>query len=212
MSHFKKLIALGLSLASLAAAQGAGPTQAELNAADTSTNSWLMMNKGYSGQRHVALTQINTSNASRLHPLCTFNTGEPGPFQATPQVYRGVMYIVKEYKTYAVSATNCNLLWTNNYKPHLAHGVRHAPRRGALQRHGHPRQQQRPSVRVERPDRQADVGHQGGRFRKRRFHQLCPDRLEQHGVHGRGRRGLGASRATCTRTTLAPASSSGRST
>ena len=117
MSHFSKLIALGLSLASLAAAQGAGPTQAELNAADTSTNSWLMMNKGYSGQRHVALTQINTSNASRLKPLCTFDTKEPGPFQATPQVYQGVMYIVKEYKTYAVSATNCKLLWTNDYKP-----------------------------------------------------------------------------------------------
>lgn len=117
MSYFPKVLALGLSLASLAAAQGAGPTQAELNRADTSTTSWLMMNKGYSGQRHVALNQINTSNAGRLTRLCTFDTKEPGPFQATPQVYQGVMYIVKEYKTYALNATNCKVLWQHEYKP-----------------------------------------------------------------------------------------------
>ena len=126
MKHFPKLLALGLGLAaSLATAQGGdsamstgmGPTQADLNAAQTSTDSWLMMNKGYSGQRYSPLSQINTSNVAKLSPLCTFDTKEPGPFQSTPQVYQGVMYVVKEYKTYAVNATNCDLIWQNDYKP-----------------------------------------------------------------------------------------------
>lgn len=124
-------LSLTLGLTSLAAAQGAGPSQAELNRADTSTNSWLMMNKGYTGQRHVALSQINTSNASHLAPLCTFDTKEAGPFQATPQVYQGVMYLVKEYKTYAVSATTCKQLWQHTYTPTSA-TVFGTPRGAAL--------------------------------------------------------------------------------
>jgi alcohol dehydrogenase (cytochrome c) len=117
MQHRTRSFALGLSLlASFATAQGLGPTQAELNAADTSTN-WLMMNKGYSGQRYSPLSQINTSNAGRVQRLCTFNTKDPGSFQATPQVYQGVMYVTKGYRTYAVNAVNCNVIWQHEYKP-----------------------------------------------------------------------------------------------
>ncbi|WP_045235106.1 pyrroloquinoline quinone-dependent dehydrogenase [Deinococcus pimensis] len=117
MQHLTKLFALSLSLLSLAAAQGMGPTQGELNAADTDTNSWLMMNKGYSGQRYVALSQINTRNVGGLQRLCTFDTKDIGSFQATPQVYQGVMYVMKGYRTYAINARNCNLIWQHEYKP-----------------------------------------------------------------------------------------------
>lgn len=127
MQHLVKLLTLSLGLsASLAAAQGMsdmgmgmgmGPTQAELNTADTSTSSWLMMNKGYSGQRYVALSQINASNANRLQRLCTFDTKDPGSFQSTPQVYQGVAYFTKGYRTYAIGATNCKLIWQHEYKP-----------------------------------------------------------------------------------------------
>ena len=129
MKHAQKLSALSLGLLvsfALAGGSGApnttssmtmGPTQADLDAAQTSTDSWLMMNKGYSGQRYSPLSQINAANVSKLSRLCTYDTKEAGPFQSTPQVYQGVMYVVKEYKTYAIDATNCNLVWQNEYKP-----------------------------------------------------------------------------------------------
>lgn len=94
-----------------------GPTQEELNNADAATDSWLMYNKGYSGQRHVALDQINSSNVANLKRVCTFDTDDDGSFQITPQVYKGVAFIAKALKSYAVDATTCKTLWVNSYKP-----------------------------------------------------------------------------------------------
>jgi len=49
----------------------AGPTQAELNAADIAENHWLMYNKGYSGERYSSLRQNHDAQrawlASCLH-------------------------------------------------------------------------------------------------------------------------------------------------
>jgi hypothetical protein len=42
------------------------PTQAELDAADTSSDNWLMYNKGYRGERYSTLAQIDTKNAGSL--------------------------------------------------------------------------------------------------------------------------------------------------
>ena len=59
------------------------PTQAELDAADTATTNWLMYNKGYRGERYSLLKQINTQNAGKLRPVCMFQLGELGTFEAS---------------------------------------------------------------------------------------------------------------------------------
>ena len=104
-----------LSLGSALAIQG--PTQDDLNNADQATDSWLMYNKGYMGQRYSALDQINTGNVANLKRVCTFDTGFDGSFQVTPQIYRGVMFITNATHTWALNATNCTVLWKNTYTP-----------------------------------------------------------------------------------------------
>lgn len=55
-----KVLGFGLGVALLlgSALAVVGPSQEELNNADSATDSWLMYNKGYKGQRHSALDQI----------------------------------------------------------------------------------------------------------------------------------------------------------
>jgi PQQ-dependent dehydrogenase (methanol/ethanol family) len=95
------------------------PTQAELDAADTSTTSWLMYNKGYRGERYSLLTRINTENAKSLHPVCMFQLGELGTFSTGPVVYDGILYATTHLGTYAIDATTCKKLWTHQ---HVAQG------------------------------------------------------------------------------------------
>jgi alcohol dehydrogenase (cytochrome c) len=94
-----------------------GPTQEDLNNADTATDSWLMYNKGYSGQRHSTLDQINSTNVANLKRVCTFDTGDDGSFQVTPQIYKGVAFLATGHRSYAIDATTCKTLWVNIYKP-----------------------------------------------------------------------------------------------
>ncbi len=115
MSKTALMLIAALSLGSALAVQG--PTQAELNNADQASDSWLMYNKGYMGQRYSPLNQINTSNVANLKRVCTFDTNEDGSFQVTPQVYKGAMFVTKATSTWAVDATNCKVLWKNTYKP-----------------------------------------------------------------------------------------------
>jgi len=96
-----------------------GPTQAELDAADASTSDWLMYNKGYRGERYSTLSQINTSNASRLHPVCMFQLGELGTFHSGLVTYDGILYATTHLGTYAIDATTCKKLWSHQ---HVAQG------------------------------------------------------------------------------------------
>ena len=92
-----------------------GPTQKELSAASTATDNWLFYNKGYSGERHSSLKQINTDNVMDLQRTCTYDVGDLGGFQVTPQVYKGVMFITSMTKTLALDATTCKLIWEHDY-------------------------------------------------------------------------------------------------
>ena len=96
-----------------------GPTQAELDAADTDTSSWLMYNKGYRGQRYSLLKAINTTNAAKLKPICMFQLGELGTFSTGPVVYDGILYATTHLGTYAIDATTCKKLWSHQ---HVAQG------------------------------------------------------------------------------------------
>jgi alcohol dehydrogenase (cytochrome c) len=97
----------------------AKPTQAELDAADTATGTWLMYNKGYRGERYSLLKKINATNAGTLRPVCMFQLGELGTFSTGPVMYDGILYATTHLGTYAIDATTCKKLWTHQ---HVAQG------------------------------------------------------------------------------------------
>src|SRR3954447_12360361 len=96
------------------------PTQAQLDAADTDTQSWLMYNKGYRGERYSRLAGIHSRNAQLLKPVCMFQLGELGTFQTGPVMYDGVLYATTHLGTYAIDATTCKKRWSHQ---HLAQGA-----------------------------------------------------------------------------------------
>jgi alcohol dehydrogenase (cytochrome c) len=107
------LIAAGLAQFD-AYADGA-PTQAELNAADQSTD-WLLPNHDYGGQRFVELKQISPQNAAELRPVCIYQAGDLRPFQTNPLVYKGVMYITTPSSTIALDAATCAVRWRHDWQ------------------------------------------------------------------------------------------------
>ncbi|MFN7928410.1 MAG: PQQ-binding-like beta-propeller repeat protein, partial [Blastocatellia bacterium] len=111
------------------------PTQAELNAAATNANDWLLSNHDYSGQRFVDLKQITPQNAANLRPVCLYQAGDTKPFHNNPIVYRGVMYITTSTSTMALDATNCRLKWRHDWKPKSIEV--HPPNRGVAIKDGY---------------------------------------------------------------------------
>jgi alcohol dehydrogenase (cytochrome c) len=112
-------IKIGKLFGRLAQPGSAGPTQVELDAADTANDSWLMYNKGYRAERYSTLTQINTDNAAELKPVCMFQLGELGTFGTGPVMYDGILYVTTHLGTYAIDATTCRRIWTH---AHVAQG------------------------------------------------------------------------------------------
>ena len=90
---------------------GAGPSQAELTAAASSTRDWLYHTHDYSGSRFVDLDQINTENAAALGAVCAFQVGEIANFQSGPIVHDGTMFLTTARNTMAIDATTCRQKW-----------------------------------------------------------------------------------------------------
>jgi len=111
-----------------------GPSQQELNAAQSNSADWLMSNHDYSGQRYVDLKQINRLNAASLRPVCLYQAGDTKPFHNNPVVYRGVMYITTTYSTVAIDATNCRVKWRHDWRRKSVEV--HPPNRGAAIKDG----------------------------------------------------------------------------
>jgi alcohol dehydrogenase (cytochrome c) len=93
-----------------------GPSQQELNAAQSNTADWLMSNHDYEGRRYVDVKQINRLNAGSLRPACMYQASDTKAFHNNPIVYRGVMYITTTYLTVAIDATNCRVKWRHEWK------------------------------------------------------------------------------------------------
>jgi len=113
-------IALFFTLAAVsngASAVQMGPSQSELDHSAASTDSWLMTNKSYDGQRYVALDQINRNSVSGLKAVCTFDTGVQAPAQSSPLLYDGRIYFTAAQTTVAIDATTCKEIWRNEWKP-----------------------------------------------------------------------------------------------
>ena len=88
-----------------------GPTQEELNAAQTNVRDWLYATHDYSGQRYVATDQINSGNAADLGPLCLYQMAEVDTFQTNSIVYDGILYVSTPKTVAAIDATNCAEQW-----------------------------------------------------------------------------------------------------
>jgi len=62
-------------------------------AADSEAGAWLTYSGDYAGHRYSALKRIDRGNVTRLRPAWIYQTNDLNPFEATPIVADGVMYI-----------------------------------------------------------------------------------------------------------------------
>jgi len=108
-------VSVGALIGSVTRPTTSRPTQAELDAADTATDTWLMYNKGYRGERYSSLARVNTSTAKNLRVACMFQLGELGTFSSGPVVYDGFLYATTHLGTYAIDATTCDKKWSHHH-------------------------------------------------------------------------------------------------
>lgn len=85
------------------------PSDAEL--LQPKPGDWLMYNRDYQSQRYADLSQINNMNVHGLAPVCVFQAGETGAFQASPLIYEGMLYVTTARHTYAIDASTCRKIW-----------------------------------------------------------------------------------------------------
>jgi alcohol dehydrogenase (cytochrome c) len=90
------------------------PTQAELDGA-AEADEWLAPEHDYAGTKYSPLRQITPANASRLRPVCLYQVGETGSFQAMPIVHRGILYLTTARLTIALDARTCRLRWKHDW-------------------------------------------------------------------------------------------------
>jgi lanthanide-dependent methanol dehydrogenase len=90
-------LALLLTSASLAAAQGAGYAPKKSAPAAKEDGQWTMPGKDYASTRFSGLTQITSANAKRLRPVWSFSTGVLGGHEGQPLVVDKTMYVVTPY-------------------------------------------------------------------------------------------------------------------
>ena len=88
-----------------------------LNAAAEPHN-WLTYSGGYSSHRHTALDQITPDNVDGLELAWIFQAGSLEPFQATPLVVDGVMYLTEPVNNVvALDAKHGNVFWKYEHTP-----------------------------------------------------------------------------------------------
>jgi alcohol dehydrogenase (cytochrome c) len=93
-----------------------GPTQAELNRADSDRANWILPNHGYSGQRFVDAVRITRDNIRSLAPVCMYQFADNTSFHTNPIIYQGVLYATTTLATVAIDATTCRLKWRHDWK------------------------------------------------------------------------------------------------
>jgi len=91
------------------------PTQRELDHA-VDAEDWLMPEHDYAGTKFSPLRRITRENARSLRPLCMYQVGDLGNFQAMPIVHRGIMYFTTPRLTIALDARTCRLRWKHEWR------------------------------------------------------------------------------------------------
>ena len=94
-----------------------GPSQGELDSAQTSASNWLYASHDYAGTRYSPLRQIKASNAGTLRPVCLYRSEQAAPVQTSPLVYNGIMYLTFARSTVAIDAATCREVWTHIWQP-----------------------------------------------------------------------------------------------
>jgi glucose dehydrogenase len=94
-----------------------GSTQADLEGAAASTETWLYASHDYAGSRFVNLDQITSANAKDLRPVCLYRSEQSASVQTSPLVYRGVMYLTFGRATVALDAKSCRERWSYTWQP-----------------------------------------------------------------------------------------------
>jgi alcohol dehydrogenase (cytochrome c) len=78
---------------------------------------WRTYNKTLGGTRFSTLAQINTSNVQTLKEVCRVKVAKAGSFHTGLVVIGERMYFTNAHWTFAIDATNCNLLWKTRHVP-----------------------------------------------------------------------------------------------
>ena len=117
-SHLFVFAAAGLLAVGSASAQNAKAGSSKVSAGE-----WPMYNRDLAGTRYSPLTQINTTNVTKLEQVWSyrFRTDEErkilranlGAFsEVTPLVINGVMYITTGHRVVALQPETGKELWT----------------------------------------------------------------------------------------------------
>jgi len=95
-------------------------SDAQLLAADTDQDNWLLHGRTYDNQRFSPLKQISPANVKKLVPVSIIQTGVANSFEVTPIVVNGVMYIsTASDHVQAYDAASGEPLWS--YTPTLSY-------------------------------------------------------------------------------------------
>jgi len=105
--------ALGIAFLAAPAVTRAQMVTSDMLAAQSSASSeWLMYGHDYSNDRYSTLTQVNTKNVKSLAPAWVFQTAVSAPFEVTPTVVGGTMYITTAYDhVFALDARTGKMKW-----------------------------------------------------------------------------------------------------
>lgn len=91
--------------------------------ANKEPGNWLTYSRDYSGQRYSPLTQINTSNVSKLHIAWISQVDETDTFETSPIAVDGTLFITKPPNIVeALDADTGRSLWT--YRKELPNDLR----------------------------------------------------------------------------------------
>jgi alcohol dehydrogenase (cytochrome c) len=87
----------------------------------TSQADWPSYHGDMSGNRYSKLTQINTSNVSRLAPRWVFPLPNVNTIENTPVVVDGIMYVSSANEVYALDAGSGRAIW--HYQRQRTRGI-----------------------------------------------------------------------------------------
>ncbi len=92
---------------------------ASASAGASGTDDWPSYNRDLASNRYSPLSAISKDNVAKLHPVCTYDTGDQTSFQTGPIVVEGKLFATTQFDIFALDPATCKLLWRQHeqYKP-----------------------------------------------------------------------------------------------
>jgi len=72
---------------------------------------WTSYNGDYTGRRYSSLHEINVQNVAQLRAAWVFHPGNSRQLEATPVVFRGLMYVTAANDVFALDAQTGRVVW-----------------------------------------------------------------------------------------------------